>query len=55
LAEAIAKMLDNNEIRREAGVRGQKKALDYEGAAPWRRIVEELERVVAAGKSPNLH
>lgn len=48
LAEAIETLLNNPELRRQMGLRGQKKALsDYQSGYVFQRNAEEFERVVA--------
>jgi len=53
LADAIEDLLSNPKLRREMGLRGQKKALsEYQSGYLVRRNAEEFERVVSArGKS----
>jgi glycosyltransferase involved in cell wall biosynthesis len=49
LAEAIEKLLADPELRRQMGLRGQKKALsEYQSGHVFRRNAEEFERVLAA-------
>ena len=47
LADQIEKLLNDAELRREMGSRGQEKSRQYEGAALWHRNAEELERVAS--------
>jgi glycosyltransferase involved in cell wall biosynthesis len=55
LADEIGKLLANAELRRAMGLRGQKKALEYEGTHLWQRTSEEMERVAATGKNRRPH
>jgi glycosyltransferase involved in cell wall biosynthesis len=43
LAQEIEKLLADENLRRTMGVRGQKKALEYDGKILWRRIAEEIQ------------
>jgi glycogen(starch) synthase len=50
LAIAIQKLLDDPQLCKEMGLRGQKAALAYDGQVLWPRNVEVFERVVAEGR-----
>ncbi len=50
LADEIEKLLANADLQRTMGLGGQEKALEYEGTNLWRRIAEEMERVVAENR-----
>jgi glycosyltransferase involved in cell wall biosynthesis len=49
LAAEIEALLSNPSLRQIMGSTGQKKALEYEGNALWRRNAEEFEHIAAAG------
>lgn len=51
LAAAIEKMLSDPELRQTMGAGGYKKAMEYQGDAPWQRTSQEFERIVAAQRT----
>ena len=51
LAAAIEKMLSDPELRQTMGAGGYKKAMEYQGDAPWHRIAEEFEAIIATQKA----
>jgi glycogen synthase len=51
LAAAIEKMLRDPELRQTMGAGGYKKAMEYQGDAPWQRTSQEFERIVAAQRT----
>jgi glycosyltransferase involved in cell wall biosynthesis len=50
LAQEIEGLLADEGLRRTMGVSGRKKALEYDGKDCWRRISEEMQRVVRGYK-----
>jgi glycogen synthase len=52
LADEIEKLLTNAELRCIMGARGQRRAIEYEGAKLWRRITQEMEQVARPGTAP---
>jgi glycogen synthase len=50
LSQEIEKLLADKSLRRSMGTGGQKKAQEYDGKDQWRRISEEMQRVVEEHK-----